>query len=431
MRPKRLPDQGEPPAAPPETQKLRVYWLTEAFYPPIVGGQELFASQVVQALSSRGVEASVITRQSVPPSASAERLGLVEVRRFPPAGNLKGKGWRALLPILGYLSRLAVLLLKETGRYDIVVVSGAKVLPMIVVPICLLTRKKCILRVESFFELQEAVSAESLRDMSGLSARALVGFIDRLRLNLLRRSSAVIAISTEIRAGLLRRGVSAARVHDIPNAVDLKKFRPVAVEERSRLAQKLRLPAGKTLVIYAGRLSRAKGLPMLIEAWPTLIERYPELYLLIVGSGSISFDNCEDYVKEFTRTHQLEKHVQFLGESSCVQEYLQAADLFVFPTEYEGFSLALVEALACALPVAVTEVGAAPDLIEDGRNGFLFPPKNSAALVAAIEAALAARDRWPEIGAAARASVTRFDLSVVADQYLTLCRDLMRTRQAP
>jgi glycosyltransferase involved in cell wall biosynthesis len=427
MRLKRLPDHGEPPAAPPETQKLRIYWLTEAFYPPIVGGQELFASQVVQALSSRGVEASVITRQSVPPSASVERLGLVEVRRFPPAGNLKGKGWRALLPILGYLSRLSVLLLKETGRYDIVVVSGAKVMPMIVVPICLLTRKKCILRVESFFELQEAVSAESLRDMSGFSARALVGFIDRLRLNLLRRSSAVIAISTEIRAGLLRRGVSSARVHDIPNAVDLEKFRPVSAEEKLRLCAKLRLPRDKTLVIYAGRLSRAKGLPMLIEAWPTLIERYPQLYLLIVGSGSISFDNCEDYVKEFTRMHQLEKYVHFFGETSCVQEYLQAADLFVFPTEYEGFSLALVEALACALPVAVTAVGAAPDLIQDGRNGYLFPPKNSAALVAAIETALAARHLWPEIGAAARASVTRFDLSVVADQYLTLCRNLMRT----
>jgi glycosyltransferase involved in cell wall biosynthesis len=409
-------------------QKLRVYWLTEAFYPPIVGGQELFASQIVQALSAKGVVASVITRQSVPASASVELLGLVNVRRLQPAGNLKGKGWRAVFPILGYLTRLAVLLLKEAGRYDIVVVSGAKVMPMIVVPICLVTRKKCILRVESFFELQEAISSESLRGMSSFSARALVGGIDHLRQFLLRRAAAVIAISTEIRAGLLSRGISAARIYDIPNAVDLGKFHPVSTEEKLRLSQKLRLPTGKTLVIYAGRLSRAKGLPMLIESWPTLVARHPELCLLVVGSGGISFDNCEDYVKGFTRTHHLENHVQFLGESSCVYEYLQASDLFVFPTEYEGFSLALVEALGCALPVAVTSVGAAPDLIRDGQNGFLFPPKNSAAMLTAIEGALSARPRWIEIGAAARASVTRFDLSVVADQYLALCRDLMRKR---
>jgi glycosyltransferase involved in cell wall biosynthesis len=408
---------------------LRIYWLTEAFYPPIVGGQELFASRIVQALSLKGVNASVITRQTEPPSPSADLLGLVKVRRFPPAGNLKGKGWRAVFPILGYLTRLALLLLKEAGRYDIVVVSGAKVMPMIVVPVCLLARKRCILRVESFFELKEAVSAESLRDMSRFSARALVRGIDGLRLYLMRKADAVIAISLEIRTALLSRGVSATRIHDIPNAVDLKKFRPISAEEKLRLCAKLQLPRDKTLVIYAGRLSRAKGLPMLIEAWPTMIERHPELCLLVVGSGRISFDNCEDYVKEFARAHHLENHVRFFDETSSVHEYLQAADLFIFPTEYEGFSLALVEALGCGLPVAVTAVGAAPDLIQEGQNGFLFPPQDSAAMVTAVEAALTARQRWPEIGAAARASVTRFDLAVVADQYLALCREL--TREPP
>jgi len=253
----------------------------------------------------------------------------------------------------------------------------------------------------------------------------LAGSIDRIRQYFLRRADAVIAISTEIRAGLLRRGVSAARIRDIPNAVDLERFRPVSAADKLRLAQKLRLPSGKTLVIYAGRLSRAKGLPMLIEAWAELVRRHPDLCLLVVGSGRISFDNCEEYVKELTYTQHLENHVKFLGEQSGIHEYLQAADLFVFPTEYEGFSLALVEALGCALPVAVTAVGAAPDLIQDGQNGFLFPPKDSAAMLTAIEAALAARHRWSEIGAAARASVTRFDLSVVADQYIAVCRDLM------
>jgi glycosyltransferase involved in cell wall biosynthesis len=245
----------------------------------------------------------------------------------------------------------------------------------------------------------------------------------------MRKADAVIAISLEIRTALLSRGVSATRIHDIPNAVDLKKFRPISAEEKLRLCAKLQLPRDKTLVIYAGRLSRAKGLPMLIEAWPTMIERHPELCLLVVGSGRISFDNCEDYVKEFARAHHLENHVRFFDETSSVHEYLQAADLFIFPTEYEGFSLALVEALGCGLPVAVTAVGAAPDLIQEGQNGFLFPPQDSAAMVTAVEAALTARQRWPEIGAAARASVTRFDLAVVADQYLALCREL--TREPP
>jgi len=411
---------------PPERRSVQrgVYWLTEAFYPPIVGGQELFAAQIVRALAARGMHVQVITRQSEPLSPDAELIGAVPVRRFRPAGNLKGKAWRAVLPILGYLLRLTVLLLKEHRHYDIVIVSGAKLMPMIVVPVCHLMGKKCIVRVESFFELKEAVSAESLRDMGKIPAGAIVGGVDRLRLFFLRRAHAVIAISEEIHAALLSRGVAAPRIHDIPNAVDLQKFRPVSAEEKARLIQKLQLPSNRTLAIFAGRLSRAKGLPMLIEAWPEIIARHPQLCLLVVGSGHISFDNCEAYVKEFAREHYLADSVKFLGEHANINEYLQAADFFLFPTEYEGFSLALVEAMGCALPVVVTAVGAAPDLIRNGANGFLFPPKNPQAMVAAIEATLGARSRWPQIAAGARDSVARFDLATVADQYLALCGSL-------
>jgi glycosyltransferase involved in cell wall biosynthesis len=414
----RLPRRDAPAA-------IRAYWLTEAFYPPIVGGQELFAAQIVQALSSRGMRMQVITRQSVPPSLSREFISSVYVRRFAPAGNLKGKAWRAVLPILGYLLRLLVVLLKESRRYDIVIVSGAKLMPMIVVPVCHIMRKKCIVRVESFFELKEAVSSESLREMDGFSARLMVGGVDGVRLFFLRRAHAVIAISAEIRAALLQRGIRGDRIHSIPNAVDLQKFRPVSTEDKAALIQKLQLPPERMLAVFAGRLSRAKGLPMLIEAWPAIIARHPRLCLLVIGSGHISFDNCEAYVKDFARRHGLEDSVRFLGERSDIHQYLQAADLFVFPTEYEGFSLALVEAMGCELPVVVTAVGAAPDLIKNGENGFLFAPKNTEAMTSAIETALAAQPRWPQIAAAARASVMPFDLATVAERYLALCGDLV------
>jgi glycosyltransferase involved in cell wall biosynthesis len=420
-----------PSAVPPamrETTRIRAYWLTEAFYPPIVGGQELFAAQIVQALAARGLRMQVITRQSIPPSASSETIGRVKVRRFAPAGNLKGKAWRAVLPILGYLLRLLVVLLKEFRSYDVIIVSGAKLMPMIVVPVCHLTRRKCIVRVESFFELKEAVSAESVRSMGGAPARFVVGAIDATRLFFLRRAHAVVAISKEIRAALLQRGIRGDRIQNIPNAVDLEKFAPIGAEEKARLIEKLDLPRDRLLVVFAGRLSRAKGLPMLIEAWPAIIARHPQLCLLVIGSGHISFDNCEAYVTDFARTHALQDSVKFLGERANMHEYLQAADLFLFPTEYEGFSLALVEAMGCQLPVVVTAVGAAPDLIQNGENGFLFAPKNSAAMNSALDTAIAARSRWPQIAAAARASVMRFDLSSIADRYLALCGDL--TEQA-
>ena len=163
---------------------------------------------------------------------------------------------------------------------------------------------------------------------------------------------------------------------------------------------------------------------MLVEAWPELIARHPDLYLLMVGSGKLSFDDCENYLKQFVRTNGLEECVRFCGESDRGYQFLQAADLFIFPTEYEGFSLALVEARGSGIPSAVTSVGAAPDLIRHGENGFLFPPKDKQALLDVIDSALEQRDRWPQIGRAARESVRGFNLAAVVDSYHELCVEL-------
>ena len=403
---------------------LRVYWLTEAFYPPVVGGQELFVAQLAHGLAARGIEVSVITRLPQADTPPMELIGAVNVRRIPPVGILKGKGWRALVPLLKYLTRLLSLLFVERRKFDVLIVSGVKVMPLIVVPLCFIVRRACILRVESFFELQEPVSAESLRDMQGLPGRMLATVVDRMRMFLLRRAGCVIAISAQIETALLRRGVSADRIRRIPNAVDLEKFKPVSTQDKDDLRRALSFPVGRTLVIYFGRFSRAKGLPMFVEAWPELIARHPDLYLLMVGSGKLSFDDCENYLKQFVRTNGLEECVRFCGESDRVYQFLQAADLFIFPTEYEGFSLALVEALGSGIPSAVTSVGAAPDLIRHGENGFLFPPKDKQALLDVIDSALEQRDRWPQIGRAARESVRGFNLAAVVDSYHELCVEL-------
>jgi glycosyltransferase involved in cell wall biosynthesis len=398
----------------------RVYWLTEAFYPPIVGGQELFAARVVRALADRGLQMTVITRQSEPPAPPFEMIGPVRVRRIAPAGILKGKGWRAIVPLLGFLLRLLLILLRDARNFDVIVVSGVKIIPLVAVPVCLLTGRTCILRAESFFELHEAVSAESLQTMRG-AGRGIGVLADRIRRFVIRRADYVIAISAEIRAQLASRGVPTERIREIPNAVDTEKFHPVSASEKRRLRIQHGLPADRTLLVFSGRLSRAKGLPMLVEAWPELVARHPEVFLVIVGSGKLSFDDCEAEIREFVSARDLGGSIAFAGESERVYEYLQAADVFIFPTEYEGFSLALVEALACAMPVVVTAVGAAPDLIRHGENGFLFPPKDPPALLAVLDEALDQRSRWPQIGDAARLSVTPYDLRVVADRYRELC----------
>jgi glycosyltransferase involved in cell wall biosynthesis len=405
-----------------------VYWLTEAFFPPLVGGQELIASQLAQGLFGRGFHVQVITRQTLPPSPARENVQGVDVRRVNPPGMLKGKGFGALFPVLGFLLRLTWILLKDAHRYDVVIVSGAKLMPLVVVPLCALLRKKCVIRAESYFELHETISTESMRTMGSRRGKLLFSLLENARNRVLRRADAVIAISAQINEELLKRGVAANKIVPLPNGVSLRKFRPVTPPERTALRTRLSLPDDRVIVLYAGRLARAKGVPLLIEAWPTLFANHPELYLVVVGSGNRSFDDCEAQVKDRVKQMGLERDVAFFPETDAVVEYLQAADAWVFPTEYEGFSLALAEAMGCALTVLATSVGAAPQLIQHGRNGFLFPPLETQALINVFEEALKVREQWPAIGAAAREAVAPYDLDLIATRYAELCRSLVEAR---
>ena len=96
---------------------------------------------------------------------------------------------------------------------------------------------------------------------------------------------------------------------------------------------------------------------------------------------------------------------------------MRAADLFVFPTLSEGFSKALLEAMAAALPVVATAVGAASDILRDGHNGLVCPPADAAAIASAVT--LYVRD--PELaarhGAAARVTAEAYRLEVVCRQW--------------
>jgi glycosyltransferase involved in cell wall biosynthesis len=402
----------------------RIYWLTTEFFPPETGGTGMIAARLSEGLAERGFSVHLITRQVVPRCAAQEFVGKVQVRRVNPAGAMKGAGWRAFPIMLGFIARLALALISEARNYDIVVISGMKTIPIAAVPVCRLLRKKCVIRIESPFEMVEPISAESLDMMRGMSGRFMNGVVRRMQRAVLRRADCVIAISRDIADRLMHFEHPPGRVARIPNAVDLGKFAPAPADEKARLRDRLGFPAGRTIVLYVGRLSRAKGVMMLIEAWSELIAKFPDAYLVMVGSGKGSWDDCEADIVEYVRDRELTSHVELAGHSDSVHEYLRAADLFLNPSDYEGFSLTLVEALGCALPVVTTSVGVAPEIIREGSNGFMCPPKNKQAFAAALAQALEQPHRWADIGQLGRESVKIYDIPEIIGQYAALLREL-------
>jgi glycosyltransferase involved in cell wall biosynthesis len=187
------------------------------------------------------------------------------------------------------------------------------------------------------------------------------------------------------------------------------------------------LPLDRTLVAFTGRLLKGKGLDVLIPAFARLAATNPQLHLVILGSGAGHTLSVEEEVRASVRDLRLDDRVTLTGRVENVEEYLRAADIFAFPSIYEGLPHSIVEAAAAGLPSAASRAGGIPDVVEDGENGILVEPGNIDALEAALgtlghDAAL--RER---LGRRARAiACERFSLATVSARYRQLFDELAR-----
>jgi mannosyltransferase len=390
----------------------RVCYLAESFWPPDVGGLQRHAFELARRLAASGLDLFVVTRRVDPAAAARERVGGVPIRRLAPPGQWKGRGWRALPPLSVFLSRALALLVREAGRYDVVLVGGFKLLPIPAVLACAARGKPCAIRVETPTEVLEGLTTESLRRMrlAGWAVRAFRGARDAL----VRRADRVIAPSAEIRDALVGLGVDPRRIVQIPYGIDVERYRPVAPDAKLRLRRALGLPPDRVLVAYTGRLAVSKGLPLLARAWEELAPPRPRIHLVLVGSTGGTFDPCEAELRDAFRAHGLEDRVTFTGEVENVHEFLQAADAFVFPSLYESFGLSVVEALACGLPAVLSRVGVAAEHVVDGESALLVEPGDALGLRDALAELLDHRERWAAMGDSVRRGIAeRYSLDVV------------------
>lgn len=179
------------------------------------------------------------------------------------------------------------------------------------------------------------------------------------------RHRLVIAL-TEGEARLLRAtyGSVHAPIEVIPNGVDVDRFRPPLPAERTRARREWRIPDDDWVAVFVGHEFDRKGLPLILQALP----QADGVHLLVVGGTT---EMIRDARADAAR-RGVGDRVVFAGRQSDVLPALWAADALVLPSAYEANALVVLEALACGIPVVATAVGAAPDLIVDGRNGYVI-----------------------------------------------------------
>lgn len=204
---------------------------------------------------------------------------------------------------------------------------------------------------------------------------------------------------------------------------DLTRFQPMPGRGAS-IRERYNVPSSSLLIVFAGRLEPQKGIAVLLEAMARVVSRFPDVRLLLVGTGAL-----RDELEADSERRNLRGTVTFAGLQQDVSPFLDAADLVVLPSFWEGLPLGAVEAGAMGKPMVATAVDGTPEVVKDGESGLLVPPGDSNALANGIISLLADAPKRKAMGSRAKEIVTGcFSVERLAAKTADLYARLMANR---
>jgi glycosyltransferase involved in cell wall biosynthesis len=357
-------------------------------FPKTLGGGERIVLKLANLLPQYGYRVSILTFSAHPESA-----GL----KSPPC---------------------SVYLLPLQRTYDLTAIRGSLDLRRFL-------KKQRIRIVQTFFEssdiwagfVTKAMSSAKLiwsrRDMGILRTgkhhaayRLMAGAPDR-----------VFAVSEQVRQHCIEvDGIDPSRVQTVYNGLDLADW-----NADSGAAER----AGESVVATVGNIRRVKGHDVFIRAAASVAEKFPHTSFCIAGDvlEPEYFAELQALVSEL----KLSGHFHFVGGVTDLREYLSAAEVFVLPSRSEGFSNAIVEAMAASLPVVATNVGGNAEAVQDGVSGVIVPPEDSAALAAAIISLLSDTAKAKQMGIEGkRLAAGKFTTEAMMGQITSVYASLLR-----
>lgn len=177
-----------------------------------------------------------------------------------------------------------------------------------------------------------------------------------------------------------------------------------------------RLVSERVKFLNVGRLLKSKGQKELIIAFASFIQKYPNATLEIAGEGKY-----RSVLESTIREYRLEDKVSLLGSVKNVPELLDKCDVFVFPSHYEGFSGAIVEAMLAGAPVLASDIPMNKEAIEHSETGYLFKVKDSSSIEAAMFFALSNKNKMRQMAIKARyIAIEKYDIDSIASQHAVL-----------
>lgn len=379
-------------------------------FSPMVGGTEKQAQLLSKTLIEKGINVSIVTGWWVWGTRRREVIDGIHVFRNFAFWRMFGIPGLRTVGVLAYMVSLGIYLYVHRNAYDLIHVHQALFPAFVVTLVGNRILNKAVLVKAASTGVTGDIYLWKQFPLGNLQLRYL-----------LRKMECLVTVSKaggdEYRAA----GFPESRIRKIPNGV--------LIPERGKESY-----AQGINVVTISRLSKEKGMDILLEAWKRVSKEIKGARLSIIGSGPL-----EGELKELSHSLGLDGSVFFIGTIDAVGKYLESSDLFVLPSRTEGVSNALLEALSYGIPCIATEVGGTPEIfgVEDrrmiprgtywiARYGTLTRPEDAEGLSNAMLYLMGNERSRQEIGIRARAHVAEnYSIDAIAGGYAELYRSLL------
>lgn len=246
------------------------------------------------------------------------------------------------------------------------------------------TLSNVFLKVPTIFTLYSPIQSKPLKDRKGIYQRLSSKFFTRLFLS---NAGKITAVSRNTKKSLENIGFEEENIVFTPPVIDTDIFNPSLPQQQKR--DELGISKEMPVLLYCSNWAVWKGVDILIDAMPELIEKYPDIKLIIAwGEAYDWYDERKAMISKKITDLDLDKNIIELGIVNDIQLLMAACDTLVAPfRNTDGVAdqpLTILEAMACGKPVVTTNVGGIPEIITHKINGLLVEPDNVQELKDAI-----------------------------------------------
>lgn len=386
-------------------KKINVLMITGVYLPEI-NGAVLQCSQLINNLR-REVNYSVLAGSNYDSANGYFDLdGIMVTKVFMPKK-------RKLKFIIGAV-RFYIQLIIKLRKVDIVHIHGFSKRNSIVIALSRILNKKVLLKMTSY----------------GYDDPMTIKSSSYIYWKLFKCCHAHIGVSPAFLTSYRKAGLSEDRFRFIPNGVDLARYHPVSPNEKNTLRSKYGYAEHDNIIIFIGHFSPEKRPMLMYKAWVKLCDQNIDVRLILIGHTRNHFEVDESIV-ELIRQDAFKRgilpRINFVEDTSYVDELMKVADVFVLPSIREGLPNVLLEAMACALICVVSDLPGVTDwLIDDGVTGLLFDSDDPDVLARKISPYISQNVFQQRMGLTARHFMeSKFSGTLTSQMVLDLYRSTM------